>query len=223
MNKKYAWIDIETTGLDPEKESILEVYVRITDAQLKTIDECHCLVKPPGGLEEATERMTPYVREMHEKNGLLKELQNAERTTTRPFTPFIVGEGLGLFLQLHNEGEPKSLYIAGSSVKFDWSFLEKHMPKVLEQVHYRCVDVSSTRVQMEMITGEDWVYPKTKGHRAKEDIDDTIGEYQFLWDKFAQWVHDRGVLTDKGGLVKVTDHHASGSIKGVDLWGPLTA
>jgi oligoribonuclease (3'-5' exoribonuclease) len=61
------------------------------------------------------------------------------------------------------------------------------MPTVLKEVHYRVADVSSTRVQMAAITGEDWEYKKQKGHRAAKDVDETIAEYRFLWKKFMDW------------------------------------
>ncbi len=69
-----AWTDIESTGLDPRKEHLLEVALVITDDELNEILATSLVMKPVG-IEIDDVQMDPYVREMHTRNGLLDEVR----------------------------------------------------------------------------------------------------------------------------------------------------
>lgn len=202
---KYAWTDLETTGLNPAQGDLLEVYVRITDTDLKTLDTYHAYVDIGCPLDEIyLEKLPFFIRKMHEENGLLDDLDRAKKDG-KALTRVELLDQLASFFRKHNGGDPKTLYIAGSSVKFDWAWLEAKVPLVLEEVHYRVADVSSTRVQLQSITGEDWTYPKKKGHRAERDIDETIAEYKWLWNRFAEWVVGNRIKREANSVVTAVD------------------
>lgn len=192
----HAWVDIETTCIKPTEGHILEVYFRITDRLLRPLGEFHSYVAagPIDGWNE-------FCQKMHRENGLIEDMARANQDAPLP-TAAEVSKEICKFLSEHNGGDPKSLYLSGSSTKFDFGWLGEHMPDVLDCVHYRTVDVSSTRVQMAGFTGEDWVYPKAKGHRASADVDETIAEYRYLWGKFVACVLENsagiaeGVVTE---------------------------
>ena len=63
-----AWLDLEMTGLDPERDVILEAALVVTDRELRVLEEYTTAVWQP---EERLAAMTPFVRDMHEKTGLV--------------------------------------------------------------------------------------------------------------------------------------------------------
>jgi oligoribonuclease len=72
VNDRLVWIDCEMTGLDYVADALIEVAALVTDFELNVLgDGIDLIVKPPA---EALEQMTPFVRAMHEKSGLLDEL-----------------------------------------------------------------------------------------------------------------------------------------------------
>lgn len=179
LKEPLVWIDCEMTGLDLEKDCLLEVAVIITDGQTNIVDEgIDLLIKPRA---EALDHMGDFVREMHTKSGLLAELEiavaldlaEAEKQVLDYIKRFVPGKGQAL--------------LAGNSVGTDKQFLEKEMPQVISHLHYRLVDVSSVKE-----LAKRW-YPrafynapeKHGGHRALADIRESIQELRYyrkaLW------------------------------------------
>lgn len=179
LKEPLVWIDCEMTGLDLEKDCLLEVAVIITDGQTNIVDEgIDLLIKPRA---EALDHMGDFVREMHTKSGLLAELETAvaldlaeaEKQVLDYIKRFVPGKGQAL--------------LAGNSVGTDKQFLEKEMPQVISHLHYRLVDVSSVKE-----LAKRW-YPrafynapeKHGGHRALADIRESIQELRYyrkaLW------------------------------------------
>lgn len=183
----YAVTDIETTGLVPGTDYILEISCKVINRETKVLGEFHSLVWDFESLAHLDRFLesSPYVRNMHRESGLLDALK--QLVLDDDLEEHSLDAVEARFRDFLKSFEGNQLYIMGSSVKFDWGFLAQYMPTVLKQVHYRVADVSSTRVQMEAITGEDWAYPKKKNHRASADVDETIAEFKWLWRKFADW------------------------------------
>src|ERR1700758_1967791 len=74
MNDRLVWIDCEMTGLDVERDALIEIACLVTDADLTLLDEgVDVIIKPPA---EALAGMPDVVREMHTTSGLLAELPN---------------------------------------------------------------------------------------------------------------------------------------------------
>ena len=74
MNDRLVWIDCEMTGLDLGADALIEVAALVTDFDLNVLgDGVDLIVKPPA---EALDQMNDFVREMHEKSGLLDELDH---------------------------------------------------------------------------------------------------------------------------------------------------
>src|SRR5260370_40420847 len=72
MTDRLVWIDCEMTGLDLERDALIEIACLVTDGGLVTIDEgVGLVIKPPA---EALDQMAGVVREMHTASGLLDEL-----------------------------------------------------------------------------------------------------------------------------------------------------
>ncbi len=69
-----AWLDLEMTGLDVQRDVILQAALIVTDRELTPLDEYCCDVWQP---DEALARMSPFVRDMHEKNGLIERVRGS--------------------------------------------------------------------------------------------------------------------------------------------------
>jgi len=166
-----VWIDCEMTGLDLERDALIEVAVLITDAELNILDEgLDVLIAPPEG---ALEQMGDFVRQMHTTSGLLEELPDglsmAEATRQ-------VMEHVRRYVP-----EPGKAQLGGNSVGTDKTFLARDMPELIEHLHYRIIDVSTIKE-----LARRW-YPrayyqapaKTGNHRALGDIRDSIQELRY--------------------------------------------
>ena len=131
-----AWIDLETTGLDPQWAVILEVAALITDDQLETIeDELHLVVHHPPPM---LDNMVDVVQTMHTESGLLSEVADSRVSQED------AGQQLLGFFHRHIP-EARTVPLCGSSVAFDRAFLARYMPDANNHMHYRSVDVSSIK------------------------------------------------------------------------------
>jgi len=169
MQQPLVWVDLEMTGLDPERHHIVEIAVIVTDGALERVQEGPDLVvtAPAGALEA----MDPVVVRMHEASGLIGEIRAATLT---------VGQAESQVLRFLTEHVPdsRSAPLAGNSVHADRAFLRRHMPELEAYVHYRNVDVSTIKE-----LARRW-YPeafedapaKDDGHRALADIRASIQE-----------------------------------------------
>lgn len=171
MNKKpaFVWIDLETTGLNPDTDCILEIGVMITDRDLDEIARAQWFVDDGDALDRIA-NADDVVRKMHEKSGLWRELATAP---ARNRSRVVAESECAAFIREHC---PDPLPLAGSTIGFDRSFLRVHAPRVLDVVHYRSLDVSSLK-----LLANAWGYPpavKTREavHRAIPDLEDSIAE-----------------------------------------------
>ncbi len=165
------WIDMEMSGLDPDRERILEVAALITDGDLFVIAEGpEIVVHQPDSILDA---MDDWNREHHGASGLVERVRASTVTEA---------EAEARLLELFSAHcEPGTTPLCGSSVHQDRRFLRRYMPKVDDFMHYRIVDVSTVKELCRR-----W-YPKlfdtrpTKEgkHRALEDIRESVEELRW--------------------------------------------
>lgn len=162
-----VWIDLEMTGLDPNKERIIEVATLITDADLHLVAEGPVLaVKQPDSLLET---MDEWNTRTHGESGLIDRVKastvdtaEAERQTLDFLKRYVM---------------PGSSPVCGNSVHQDRRFLEREMPALHDFFHYRNVDVSTIkelakRWHPEALKG----FEKRNTHRALDDIHESVSE-----------------------------------------------
>ena len=164
-----AWMDLEMTGLDPDRHVIVEIATLITDDNLEIIAEGPDLViyQPP----EAMAQMDDFVRKMHKKSGLLPQIDASTITLEDAAAQTLA------FLKEHIP-EERSVPLCGNSIGTDRRFLAKYTPEIEEYLHYRSVDVSTIKE-----LSRRW-YPRAlkqapqKGlsHRALDDIRESVAE-----------------------------------------------
>lgn len=142
-NKKtrLVWVDLETTGLDPKKDLILEAAIIITDEKLNALASYEQVVWQPG--YAITDRMQPFVYEMHAASGLLHAVSKSTKgleELQRKFHGMLYETGV----------EPFSGVVAGSTVHFDKSFLEAQIPSLKGFFSHRCFDTSTLKAAHKM-------------------------------------------------------------------------
>lgn len=170
-----VWIDLEMTGLDPEKEKIIEIATVITDSNLHILEEGPNLVihQNPSVLK----KMDEWNQKHHKKSGLIEEVQNSKVTTKQ-------AEEMTLEF-INRYCFPKKSPLCGNAVHHDRRFLIKSMPTLDQYLHYRHVDVSTLKYLV-----QHW-YPKNKElpkkndtHRALADIRASIDELKFYREHY---------------------------------------
>ena len=162
------WIDCEMTGLDLEKDVLVEIAVLVTDSELNVIGEGIDLVI--AATPEQLTGMNEFVTQMHTNSGLITEIPTGISVSA--------AEDLIIkYLESASTVAGKSP-LAGNSVSVDRSFIARDMPRLNAYLHYRTIDVSSVKELARRWNAK--VYfnspAKTGNHRALGDIQDSIAE-----------------------------------------------
>lgn len=165
--RNLVWMDLEMTGLDPVRDTILEIATIVTDSQLNTLAEGPVIAIRHE--VEALEGMDPWCVEHHGQSGLTQRclesrisLEEAE-TRTLAFIKDYCPE--------------RSTPLCGNSIHQDRRFLARYMPRLNAYLHYRIVDVSSVKELVERWYPRDFApFQKKKSHLALEDIRESIAE-----------------------------------------------
>ncbi len=164
---KLLWIDLEMTGLEPDKDKILEVATIATDMDLNEIATYEAVVKVDDNLIK--ERM---VGEFWERNKESYDALVAQNENGRP-----VKEVEGELLEFLDNNFGKEIYLAGNSIHQDRKFIEREMPDLNKRLHYRMLDVSAWKIYFE--NALDKKFTKRDAHRALDDINGSIEELKW--------------------------------------------
>jgi oligoribonuclease len=169
-------MDLEMTGLDPDKDVIVEIATLITDDELLVIEEGpNLVIHQP---DDKLANMNQIVVDMHTKSGLLDLIRTSTVTldeATRQTLDFI----------RKHIPEPRTIPLCGNSIGTDRRFLARYMPEIEDHLHYRSVDVSTIKE-----LARRW-YPKVgverphkNGiHRAMDDVRASVEELRFYRGK----------------------------------------
>ena len=171
MNDRLVWIDCEMTGLDLGADALVEVAALVTDFDLNVLgDGVDLVIKPPA---EALDQMGDFVREMHEKSGLLTELDDGITLQEAE------AQVLAYIKQHCPDGSRPPL--AGNTVATDRAFIARDMPALETFLHYRIVDVSSIKeLSRRWYPRAYFAAPTKRGnHRALADIQESIEELRY--------------------------------------------
>jgi oligoribonuclease len=163
------WMDLEMTGLDTERDAIVEIAALATDWDLNPMDEgIDLVVHQP---EEVLAGMGDVVRKMHERSGLLVEIRASEVTLTE------AGARVLEYIKGHAP-TPRTVPLCGNSIGMDRRFLARYLPEIEEHLHYRSIDVSSVKELCRRWYPEPFKArpDKTEGHRALSDVHASIAE-----------------------------------------------
>src|SRR5271165_5513781 len=167
-----AWIDLEMTGLDPARHTIVEIACLITDDDLTIVAEGPDLVVH--ATPEDVAGMDDFVRTMHTRSGLLAEMESSTLSLAD------AGAETMAFLKRHIK-EPRTVPLAGNSIGTDRRFLATQLPEIEDYLHYRSVDVSTLKELCRRWRPEVYKAAPVKkgGHRALRNIGEGVGELSY--------------------------------------------
>jgi oligoribonuclease len=165
-----VWIDLEMSGLDPERNTILEIATIISDGDLRIVaEEPGLAIHHP---ESVLEAMDEWNRDHHTASGLIARvrastisLADAERDTLA-------------FVQRYCT--ERSSPLCGNSIHHDRRFLARYMPRLDAYLHYRNIDVSTVKELVRRWYPDGPQPPeKRHAHLALDDIRESIDELRF--------------------------------------------
>ena len=171
MNERLVWIDCEMTGLDFVSDALIEIACVVTDFELNPLgDGVDLVIKPPAG---AVDRMVDFVRTMHERSGLLTELDNGITLEE--------AESQVLAYVREHCADGSRPPLAGNTVATDRAFIARDMKALDAFLHYRIVDVSSIKeLSRRWFPRAYFAAPSKRGnHRALADILESIEELRY--------------------------------------------
>ena len=169
-----VWIDLEMTGLDPDRHAICEIATIITDSDLHIIAEGPNLVIHLD--RDVLAEMDPWCVEHHGRSGLTKRIRESEVTNDQAEKLTI--DFVGKYVQ------PNTAPLCGNSIWQDRRFLERYMPNLEAYLHYRMIDVSSIKECVKRWYPTDYLPPpKTNSHRALDDIIESVNELRYYREK----------------------------------------
>ena len=164
-----VWIDLEMSGLDPDKNVILEIATIVTDKNLRILAEGPNIATRQS--DELLNSMDEWNTSHHTQSGLVArckkskyDLALAEAETLRFLSPYT---------------SPGMNPLCGNSITQDRRFLYKHMPRLSEWLHYRNVDVTSIKELVYRWYPEMEEFKKQEKHQALDDIRESIAELQY--------------------------------------------
>jgi oligoribonuclease len=171
------WIDLEMTGLDPERDRIIEIATLVTDANLNVLAEGPTLAVHQPDSQLAL--MDDWNVRTHTASGLV------DRVKASAFDEGAAERETIAFLQQWVPAGKSP--ICGNSIGQDRRFLFRYMPELEAYFHYRYLDVSTLkelarRWKPEMLAG----FKKRNTHQALDDIRESVAELAYYREHFIQ-------------------------------------
>ena len=170
-----VWLDMEMTGLDPERDRIIELAMIVTDGNLETVAESPVwVVHQPDAVLDA---MDEWNKNTHGKSGLI------ERVRASALDEAAVEAAALSFMQ---DYVPQRISpMCGNSIGQDRRFMVRYMPALEAWFHYRNIDVSTLkelcrRWKPEVAKG----FEKASAHTALADIRESIEELKYYREHF---------------------------------------
>ena len=164
---RLIWIDLEMTGLDPDRDVIIEIATVVTDRHLLVLEE-----GPVAAIHQADsvlDAMDEWNTRQHGSSGL------TERVRASRIDEAEAEQRTLAFLRKYLD--PSDSPMCGNGVCQDRRFLIRHMPELAAFFHYRNLDVSALKILARL-----WAPPhfrpfeKLSTHLAMADIHDSIRE-----------------------------------------------
>ncbi len=172
---RLVWLDMEMSGLNPEKERILEIAIVVTDGHLDIVEEGPVIVIHQ---EDALlDAMDAWNKGTHGKSGLIDKVKASTVTEAQAEQQCLE------FLKKHVKARISPM--CGNTIHQDRRFMQRYMPKLEAYFHYRNIDVSTVkelckRWRPDVASS----FTKQQAHTALADIIESIDELKHYRDQF---------------------------------------
>ncbi len=170
-----VWVDLEMTGLDPDRDRIIEIASIVTDSALNTLAEGPVIALHQS--DAALDAMDEWNTTQHTRSGLVARVRASghdERSAAAATRAF-----------LEQWVPPGASPMCGNSICQDRRFMARHMPELEAFFHYRNLDVSTVKILMQRWRPElEAGFTKTGTHLALDDIRESIAELRYYREHF---------------------------------------
>jgi oligoribonuclease len=165
--ENLVWIDLEMTGLDPDRDRIIEIATIVTNSELDVLAEGPVIAIHQS--DAVLDAMNDWNRNTHGASGLIDRVRRSRSTTAEAEQQTLA------FLEVH--ADPGTSPMCGNSICQDRRFLYREMPRLERFFHYRNLDVSTIkelarRWAPEVLAG----LTKEARHQALDDVRESIRE-----------------------------------------------
>jgi len=174
-DQNLVWLDCEMTGLDPEKERVIEIAVIVTGPQLTPRIEGPVIAIHQS--DELLEQMDAWNKGTHGRSGLIDKVKASTVTEEEAETQL-----LAFLAQYVPKGASP---LCGNTISQDRRFLVKYMPRLEAFLHYRNIDVSTFKELAKRWRPEVYsAFKKRQSHTALADVHESIDELEHYRQHF---------------------------------------
>ena len=206
---RLIWVDLEMTGLDTNRDSIIEIATIVTDANLEILAEGPVLAIHQS--DAMLDGMDEWNTRQHQQSGLVERVRSSQVSHA--------DAELQTLKFLENLVEQGSSPMCGNSICQDRRFLARQMPQLEAFFHYRNLDVSSLKILAGL-----WApavaaaFSKESTHLALDDIRDSIAELRYYRDAvFVPHPGPDSPTAQALGQAHVVDHGTASPTEDVPL------
>ncbi|MBC6415162.1 MAG: oligoribonuclease [Bdellovibrionales bacterium] len=178
MNK-ILWMDLEMTGLSPEKDVIIEVGAIITDQAFKELESYQNVVCQDS---KYLEKMDDWNQKCHRRSGLYFLIPKGKSLN-------LVEEDLISLLESHFSVE-EPIVIAGNCIYQDRNFIRRYMPRFDKRLYYRMLDVTAFKLIAQQ---KGYCFKKENKHRVLDDIRESIKEMSYYLENMNWTLHNKDI------------------------------
>lgn len=169
------WVDMEMTGLDPDRDAVIEIATIITDSDLNTLAEGPVIAVHQSAAK--LRAMDEWNTTHHTRSGLVDRVKASDYDEQRTAQETIA------FLE--QWVPPGASPMCGNTICQDRRFMARHLPQLEAFFHYRNLDVSTLKILMQRWRPElEAGFVKTATHLALDDIRESINEMRYYREHF---------------------------------------
>ena len=173
-NQNLIWIDLEMTGLDENRDHIIEIATIVTDGQLNILAEGPVIAIHQS--DDILNLMDEWCIKTHGNSGLTQRVKDSKISLSQAEQSTL--EFLNIWI------EQGISPMCGNSIGNDRRFLAKYMPQLHHYFHYRNIDVSTLKELIARWVPKDEKFPKKGTHLALDDIRESIAELRFYREQY---------------------------------------
>jgi len=173
--QNLIWLDLEMTGLEPDRDVVIEIATIITDSDLNTLAQGPVIALHQ--TDEILNKMDEWNTTHHNRSGLVARVKASQYDEQRA-----ANETMAFLIQWVPAGASP---MCGNTICQDRRFMARHLPELETFFHYRNLDVSTLKILMQRWRPElEEGFKKSATHLALDDIRESIEEMQYYRDNF---------------------------------------